>query len=334
MIGIRGATTLTCDCESQIRESVFELLKEIISNNDIKTDEIVSVIFSTTKDITAYYPAKVAREFGLTDTPLFSAMEPDIKGSLKLCVRVLMFVDKKIKAKHVYLRGAKSLRKDITKINIALDGPAGSGKSTVAKILAKDMNILYLDTGAMYRACALKALKCGIDSKDEKGVKTFIDDINLKIEYKNGAQITILDDIDVSTEIRKNEVSMLASNISALKCVRLKMVDMQRKIASQMSCVLDGRDIGSFVLPDADVKFYITASSEVRAQRRFKELKEKGQKVDFNALHEEIKARDKQDMSRDFAPLKQADDAFVVDTSNMSIEQVVDFIKNKIQEKI
>lgn len=220
----------------------------------------------------------------------------------------------------------------MNKFSIALDGPSGSGKSTVAKKLSSKLNILYLDTGAMYRATALKAIKLGIDTLDEKGVSTFIDDIDLEIKYDNGAQRTYLDGEDVSEKIREPHVSMAASNISSLKCVRLKMVDMQRKIASQMSCVLDGRDIGSYVLPNAEYKFYITASVEVRADRRFKELTLKGHKVDYDALKQEIEQRDYNDKSRDFAPLVQAQDAIRIDTSFMNVEQVVNKILSYIQE--
>ena len=218
-------------------------------------------------------------------------------------------------------------------INIALDGPAGSGKSTVAKVLSKELDILYLDTGAMYRACGLKCVKMGVSVKDESAVSAFINDINLKIEYKNGAQVTILDDEDVSTAIRRPEVSMLASDVSALKCVRLKMVEMQRKIAESLDCVLDGRDIGSFVLPNAKYKYFVTADSKVRAETRYKELIERGTPVEFDALHEEIKQRDYNDSHRDFAPLKQADDAVVVDTSNMSVEEVVNFILSDVRSR-
>ena len=218
-------------------------------------------------------------------------------------------------------------------INIALDGPAGSGKSTVAKILSKELDVLYLDTGAMYRACGLKCVKLGVSVKDESAVSAFINDIDLKIEYKNGSQVTILDGEDVSTAIRRPEVSMLASDVSALKCVRLKMVEMQRKIASSMNCVLDGRDIGSFVLPDAKYKYFVTADSKVRAERRYKELIERGTPVEFDALHEEIKQRDYNDSHREFAPLKQADDAIVVDTSNMSVDEVVNFILSDVRSR-
>lgn len=216
-------------------------------------------------------------------------------------------------------------------ITIALDGPSGSGKSTIAKKLSNKLNILYLDTGAMYRATALKALMLNIDTFDEKGVKTFIDDIDLDIKYIDGAQHTFLDGEDVSERIREPQVSMAASNISSLKCVRLKMVDMQRKIASGTSCVLDGRDIGSYVLPNADFKFYITASVDVRADRRYKELKLKGHEVDFNALKAEIEQRDYNDRNRDFAPLKKAENAIEIDTSFMSVEQVINKVLSYIE---
>lgn len=216
-------------------------------------------------------------------------------------------------------------------IRIALDGPSGSGKSTIAKKLSNKMNILYLDTGAMYRATALKALSLNIDTFDEVGVKTFIDDINLEIKYIDGAQHTYLDGEDVSERIREPHVSMAASNISSLKCVRLKMVEMQRQIAQKMSCVLDGRDIGSYVLPNADFKFYITASVDVRADRRFKELMLKGHKVDYEQLKQEIEQRDYNDKTRDFAPLTKASDAIEIDTSYMTVEQVISKVISYIE---
>ncbi|MBR2341462.1 MAG: (d)CMP kinase [Clostridia bacterium] len=237
--------------------------------------------------------------------------------------------------KHIYQKGAKILRKDISEVyNIALDGPAGSGKSTVAKALAKDYDILYLDTGAMYRACGLKALRLGIDVKDETAVKEMLQTINLKVEYQGGKQHTILDGEDVSTAIRENAVSMVASTISAHPVVREKMVEMQREIAKGTSCVLDGRDIGSVVLPNAKYKFFITADSKVRAMRRYKELLSRGETVDFDKLHAEIIARDKQDSERAFSPLIQAKDAVLIDTSDMDIESVLKAIKAVIQSKI
>lgn len=217
-------------------------------------------------------------------------------------------------------------------LNIALDGPAGSGKSTVAKIIANKLNILYLDTGAMYRACALKCLLSGVDVKDEAAVENIMRNVDVRVEYKNGSQVTLLDGKDVSADIRKPEVSMLASAVSAHRVVREKMVDLQRKVAKGMDCVLDGRDIGSNVLPDAKYKFYITADSKVRAERRYKELAERGTPVDFDKLHEEIVQRDYNDSHREFAPLKQCDDAKLIDTSDLTIDEVVQTILNDVKK--
>ena len=236
--------------------------------------------------------------------------------------------------RHIYLRGASNLRIDLKKYTIALDGPSGSGKSTVAKLLAEKLKILYLDTGAMYRACALKAVKEGISNLTEENIFPLINNIDLQIEYKYGAQVTLLDGEDVSEKIRCPEVSLAASAISALVCVRNKMVDMQREIASKMSCVLDGRDIGTHVLPDAPFKFYITADSKVRAKRRFDELRAKGYQVEFNTVWKEIEERDYSDSHRAFAPLCKAEDAVEIVTDSLSVQQVLDLIVRKIQEKI
>ena len=334
---IRGATTIDSDNKDEILSSVKELLDEIFSANQLQKTETKAFLFSLTSDIHSYHPAKAARESGYDFAPLFACVEPDIQGGLPLCIRLMLFTDLQDNrvAKHVYQRGAKQLRKDISETyNVALDGPAGSGKSTVAKILAKDYNILYLDTGAMYRACGLKALRMGIDPKDEKGVETLLPTLDVQVEYKDGSQHTILDGEDVSLAIRDNAVSMAASSVSAHHSVRMKMVELQRKIAAGISCVLDGRDIGSFVLPNAKFKFYVTADSKVRATRRYNELLSRGEEVDFDTLHAEIVARDKQDSERDFAPLVCADDAIVVDTSFMSIEEVVAKIKAIMQSQI
>ena len=333
---IRGATTVEKDCKEEIFSAVKLLLDEIFQVNGLEKKEISGFLFSLTTDIHSYHPAKAAREAGYDFAPLFAAVEPEIQGGLEQCIRLMLFTERKDKnVKHIYQKGAKILRKDISEIyNIALDGPAGSGKSTVAKILAKDYNILYLDTGAMYRACGLKALRLGIDPKDREAVEKMLPELNVKVEYFGGAQHTILDGEDVSSAIRENAVSMAASSISAHPAVRVKMVEMQREIAKSMSCVLDGRDIGSTVLPDAKFKFYITADSKIRAMRRFKELQERGESVEFEKLHAEIVARDKQDSEREFSPLVCADDAVVIDTSEMDVESVVAAVKSVIQSKI
>lgn len=338
MIIIRGATTIVADEKEEIRASVKALLDEIFQVNTLKPNEIRGFLFSLTTDIHAYHPAKAARECGYDYAPLFAAIEPDIDGALPRCIRVMIFTERTgdtHSVQHVYQKEARSLRKDISEIyNIALDGPAGSGKSTVAKMLASDYHILHLDTGAMYRACALKALRMGVSPKDRAAIDRILPDLNIAVEYKDGTQHTLLDGEDVSRAIRENAVSMAASDISAHPSVRVKMVEMQRSIARNMSCILDGRDIGSVVLPNAKYKFFLTADSEVRAMRRFQELSARGEIVDFDRLHEEIKARDKQDSEREFAPLTCANDAVLVDTSNKTIEEVVATIKAMIQQSI
>lgn len=334
---IRGATTIKKDEKDQIVYAVKDLLDEIFSLNSLKKEETVGIVFSLTADIHSFHPAKAARVCGYDFAPLFACVEPDIVGGLPLCIRVMVMVEVNPSrlVKHVYLEDAKMLRADLSSIyNIALDGPAGSGKSTVAKILAKEYNILYLDTGAMYRACALKAVREKVDPQDSASVKKLIENLDVKVEYLDGAQHTYLDGEDVSDKIRVNEVSMAASHISAHPCVRIKMVEMQRVIAKQMSCILDGRDIGSTVLPDAKFKFYLTADSAIRAKRRYDELLERGQNVDFDKLHAEIVQRDKQDSEREFSPLVCADDAIVIDTSEMPIDEVVAKIKSYIQQGI
>ena len=335
MTVIRGATTISQDNPDEIRAAVAELLNQIESRNSLKRDEILSMVFSSTSDIHSFYPAKAAREAGFVSCSLFSAQEPEIDGGLALCIRVMIFVEKNITPRHVYLRGARVLRKDLVqKYNIAIDGPAGSGKSTVAKLLANDCHILYLDTGAMYRACALAALRAGIDVADEVQVCELMRDLALSVVYRDGVQHTLLGNEDVSALLRTPEVSMAASTISRHPSVRMKMVEKQREIAGKMSCVLDGRDIGTFVLPDADFKFYLTASPEVRAKRRYDEMVARGEQVDFEALKRDIAARDEQDSTRALAPLKKADDAILIDTSDMTVDEVLDTLKRKMQEKI
>lgn len=335
---IRGATTIKEDNEENILLAVAELMDGLFLQNALKKDEAKCIVFSLTQDIHSFSPAKAARMSGYSSIPLFSCVEPDISGSLPLCIRVMVGAERGVNSvpvKHVYLRGAKVLRRDKSEIlNVALDGPAGSGKSTVAKALAAKYGILYLDTGAMYRACALYALEQGINPKDGAAVAAVLDDITVKVEYRDGTQHTYLNGKDVSLDIRKNEVSLASSDISAHYPIRMKMVDLQREIAKSMSCVIDGRDIGSYVLPDADFKFFVTADSRVRAERRYKELLSRGQQADFEALHAEIVLRDKQDAGREFSPLVQAADAVVVDTSNMNIEEVVAYIDRQIQKKI
>ena len=335
MKAIRGAITVNADTAEEIKENVKLLLNEIAKANALTSENVVCIMFSNTADIHSFYPAKAAREVGFFNCALFSSLEPEIDGSLPLCIRVMVLAEIEGNPKHIYLKGAANLRKDITKkLNIAIDGPAGSGKSTVSKILSKRFDILYLDTGAMYRACALACVNFGINCHDEAAVKSIVDSIDIGVKYENKMQKTYLNGKDVSSLIRTPEISMLASVVSAHSCIRTKMVELQRKIAAENSCVLDGRDIGTNVLPSAEFKFFLTASPEIRAQRRLAENEVKGFKQTFDEVLMEIKARDKQDMNRKIAPLLKAEDAKEVNTDTLSEEQVADVICAEIQEKI
>ena len=211
-------------------------------------------------------------------------------------------------------------------INIAIDGPSGAGKSTVAKMISRKLNILYLDTGAMYRAVGLKALRNNVDISSETEVKTMLDDTNVEIRYENGVQKIFLDKENVDGFLREHAVSKAASDISAIPCVRLKMVELQREIAFKNDCVLDGRDIGSFVLPNAFPKVFLTASPQERAKRRQLQLAEKGENISFEKILADIRERDANDENRAFAPLVKARDAVLIDSSDLTAEQVCEKI--------
>ena len=210
--------------------------------------------------------------------------------------------------------------------SIAIDGPAGAGKSTIARKVAEKLSFIYVDTGAMYRSMALYFLRNGISSEEEEKIAAACPDIDVSISYQNGEQQVILNGENVNGLIRTEEVGNMASKTSAYKMVRATLLDLQRDLAKTANILMDGRDIGTNVLPNADLKIYLTASSKVRAERRYKELVEKGVEADFDKIEEDIIIRDRQDMEREIAPLKQAEDAVLVDSSDMTIEEVVDAI--------
>ncbi len=210
--------------------------------------------------------------------------------------------------------------------NVAIDGPAGAGKSTIAKAVAAKLGFIYVDTGAMYRAIALYLLNHNIASDDEKAIEESLDDINVEIAYVDGSQQVLLNGDNVSKEIRREEVGNMASATSVYGCVRSKLLSLQRELARKSDVIMDGRDIGTCVLPDAQVKIYLTASVDCRAQRRYKELVEKGETPVLEDIKKDISDRDYRDMHRDIAPLKQAEDAVCVDSSDMTIQEVVDTI--------
>jgi len=211
-------------------------------------------------------------------------------------------------------------------LNIAIDGPSGAGKSTIAKELAKRLNIIYLDTGAMYRAIGLKSVRLGIDYLDVEGIKKMLLDTAVEVEYADGVQEIFLDGENVSKAIREHAISKVASDVSSIPEVRIKLVAMQRDIAKANDVVLDGRDITSYVLPEAKYKFYLTADAHERASRRYKELIAKGQDVVLDKVLSDILSRDYNDMNRDFAPLTQTSDSVLVDSTHMSIDEAIETI--------
>lgn len=220
-------------------------------------------------------------------------------------------------------------------VSVAIDGPAGAGKSTIARRLAAELGYRYVDTGAIYRTVAYFMDLWGVSPKDVDGVNRYIDELNVAIEYdEDGLQHMLMNGIDVTADIRTQEISPKASLISAHACVREMLLDMQREIAAQHNVIMDGRDIGTVVLPKATVKIFLTASAEVRAKRRCRELLEKGQKANYDAVLKEIQQRDYQDTHREIAPLKPARDSIRVDTSDMNIDEVVEAIKKIVTQKV
>ena len=211
-------------------------------------------------------------------------------------------------------------------MNIAIDGPAGAGKSTIAKRLAKKLGFIYVDTGAMYRAMAYYFLQHNIDAKDEKAIAAACPDVDVTITYENGEQQVLLNGENVNGVIRNEEVGNMASSTSVYPVVRKKLVELQRQLAKSADVIMDGRDIGTCVLPDAQVKIYLTASSVTRAKRRYDELTEKGVSCDLAEIEKDIIDRDYRDMHRETSPLRQAEDAVLVDSSEMNIDEVVDAI--------
>ena len=218
-------------------------------------------------------------------------------------------------------------------INIAIDGPAGAGQSTIAKRVAAEKNYIYVDTGAMYRAMALYLYRNGIDADDSAAISDRCGEPDITIEYRNGEQVVLLNGENVNGFLRTPQVSDMASRTSVNPDVRTKLVELQQKLGREKDVVMDGRDIGTVVLPDAPVKIYLTASVQVRADRRYKELLEKGEKTDLAAIEAQIRERDERDMNREVSPLRQAEDAVLVDTSDMTIDEVTQRIMEIIEAK-
>ena len=344
MTSIRGATTAKSNTTKDILESAKELLLEMISANgldlDINSDQIIDVIFSATKDLNAVYPAVAARELGIVQAGLFCVQEMDVPGSLPMCLRVMLHAEISGKGqsdmKHVYLRGAKILRPDLLKesqrgISIAIDGPSGAGKSTVAKEVAKVAGIIYVDTGAMYRAVALYYIQNGVDLTDAAAVEEGLNDISIDISHdENNRQRLILNGKDVTEALRTQLVAEGSSVTAAYPTVRQKLKTLQQSLAQKHSVVMDGRDIGTHVLPNASLKIFLDASLDERIIRRMGELKAIGQPADYETVKKEINIRDERDINREHAPLSRAKDAVYIKTDGMTVADITNRILKEL----
>jgi cytidylate kinase len=224
------------------------------------------------------------------------------------------------------------VRNRLPRLIIAIDGPSGAGKSTVAKLLARQLGYTYIDTGAMYRAIGWKAKQAGVAPDDEGAISALCELTDVTIEHGDGGQRVLVNGTDVSGEIRTPEMGMIASTVSRSPAVRARLLTLQRKLGEQGGVVMDGRDIGTVVFPDADVKFFLDASPEERGRRRYRELREKGMNVDLGSITEDIRARDQQDSNRSLAPLRKAPDACYVDSSALSLDEVVDAMLLQIRK--
>lgn len=335
---IRGAITVSYNKEEDILNKTAKLVRKMVEKNDIDLADVISIIFSVTDDIDCVYPAKAVREvLEIYDIPMMCVREADIIGSIDKCIRVLMYVNTDKSNReicHVYLGGAMVLRKDLLKkINIAIDGPAGAGKSTIADILSKRLGIMHIDTGAMYRALAYDAIVKKCDITSEEDMAKLVADIELDQKMVDGKKKIYLNGSDVTDKIRTPEVSAAASDVAKLACVRGKLTDIQRDIAKKESVIMDGRDIGSYVLSDANLKIFLTASVDERASRRYKDLLDKGEKnISIEHVKNDIIARDNNDTNRKISPLKMAHDAVCIDSTGVTIEDIVERIISLVED--
>lgn len=338
---IRGAITIEENTKENIVTNTEILLNEIIEKNNINKENIINIIFSATKDITKAYPAIATRNIGITDCAIMCAQEMDVEDSLPMCIRVMITVNLDIKKQdlhHIYLKNAKKLRPDISLkdagFSVAIDGPAGSGKSTVSKIISKELSFIYVDTGAMFRTITLYCLRNNIDCSNEDNVNKELSNIDISLNFESGIQQIYLNNENVTEKIRTQEISKNASIIAQIYSVREKLLNMQREIANNNNVIMDGRDIGTNVLPNANVKIYLDADIDERTKRRCEELSLKNEKAEYDKIKQGIIDRDNADKNRKIAPLKKANDAITINTTNLSIYEVSEAIIKIIKENI
>lgn len=328
MVIIRGAVETINTASSIINQSV-KLLQEIIRINNLKMNKIQCILFTASKDIDKTYPAVAARYIGLNDVSLICLNEMIVDSQMQGVIRTSVFYNEDINKTDVYLGKTKTLRKDkymLNNIKIAIDGPTSAGKSTIAKLLADKLKINYVDTGAMYRALTLKVLNNNIDPKSEEAVVN----LSKKTQIDYFENHIFLDGICVDDKIRNELIDKNVSYVCQYREVRKRLVEIQKDIANKSSVIMDGRDIGTVVLKNADYKFFLTASVDVRAQRRYKEYIEKGLNVNFDDIKNDLMRRDDYDTHRQIDPLTKAEDAIEVNTDDKNIEQTVEFMLSYI----
>lgn len=328
MVVIRGAVDAQNTASSIINQSKI-LLEEIINVNNLDKREIKCVLFTVTQDLDKAYPALAARYIGLNDTALICINEMLVEGQMLGVIRLSVFYNDDIEKKDVYIGKTQSLRKDkymSNNIKVAIDGPTSAGKSTIAKLLAGKLKINYVDTGSMYRALTLKVLNYNIDPKSEEDVVALAE--KTKIDYFENH--IFLDGLCVDDKIRNERIDKNVSYVCQYRDVRKRLVSLQREIASKSSVIMDGRDIGTVVLKDADYKFFLTASADVRAKRRYKEYLEKGLDVNFDDIKKDLIRRDDYDSHREVDPLVKASDAIEVNTDDKNIEETVELMLSYI----
>lgn len=328
MIAIRGAVDAQNTASSIINQSKI-LLEEIIRVNKLDKKEIKCILFTATQDIDKAYPSLAARYIGLNDTALICLNEMLVEGQMQGVIRTTVFYNDDINKTDIYLGKTKSLRKDKymdNNIKIAIDGPTSAGKSTIAKLLAQKLKINYVDTGSMYRALTLKVLNNNIDPKSEEDVTSIAN--KTKIDYFENH--IFLDGLCVDDKIRNELIDKNVSYVCQYRDVRKRLVSLQKEIASKSSVIMDGRDIGTVVLKDANYKFFLTASADVRAKRRYKEYIEKGLEVNFEDIKNDLIRRDDYDSHREVDPLVKASDAIEVNTDDKNIEETVELMLSYI----
>ncbi|MCL2399214.1 MAG: (d)CMP kinase [Defluviitaleaceae bacterium] len=343
MTSIRGAITVEANTSEAILDASKELLCEIIaangSKNGLRLDQIIDITFSATKDLDAVYPAAAARAMGITEAGLFCVQEMDVSNSLPKCIRIMAHVDipekKQSDMVHIYLRGADVLRPDLAKkkLAVAIDGPSGAGKSTIAKEVSAAAGIIYIDTGAMYRAVALHNIIAGTDIKDKEAVEKSLNHISIDIQHDDKKkQRLILNNSDVTEDLRTQKVAEGSSIVASYPAVRQKLVTLQQDLAKKYSVVMDGRDIGTVVLPHAQVKIYLDASLKERVHRRIHELELKGEPAEYDSVLQAIESRDERDMNRTHSPLLRAKDAHYIHSDGMTINEIANEILKEIQK--